>query len=538
VSDKQMLDFVLTRLQRATWTFMRAIVIDQTLFKRSRLLRTASLFSCLVLCFGCQATADDARSQPAAGTEANTAAQPQATEPTQASKVAAPSGVGEDWPQFLGLRDNGVSGETGLLQKWPEAGPPIVWQKAIGTGYSAPSVRGNLLVFHHRVRNAEIVQALTADTGAPVWNFNYESVFEDPYGYNNGPRCSPLLTETRCYTFGAGGKLVCLELQTGKKIWIRDTSEDWKVPDAFFGVGSTPVLFGKLLLVMVGGAPNSGVVAFDAETGKTVWENVGKKVWEAPNEGFQMDDKLASYSSLLVAKFHGQDHLLSLMRDGLVSLNPVDGKIRFSYFFRSRSFESVNAARPVVIDDQILLSAAYQAGAVLLKVNPDGDGVKEVWKSRNLQTHWSTTIQLDGYLYGFSGRHENEAKFRCVDLKAGEMQWETDGLPAEAPTGPDNIDESATKFYGRGSAILADGKFIVLGERGVLALVAANSKEYVEISRVKYPRMKYPSWAAPVLSRKRLYLRCEDYLACIDLTPPGTAKVDQDEGKASKSSAK
>ncbi|MDB5391272.1 MAG: hypothetical protein JWM11_6918 [Planctomycetaceae bacterium] len=499
---------------------------DQILSKPSQFRQAYFSIFCTIVCLGCSAVADEGKAEK---TDTKTESKSEKLSQTKAETpaVPAPSGTGEDWPQFLGLRDNGVSGETDLLKSWPEKGPPILWQKSIGTGYSAPSVRGNQLVLHHRVRNEEIIQCFTADTGTPVWDFAYESLFSDPYGYNNGPRCSPLLTETRCYTFGAGGKLVCLDLKTGKEIWIRDTSEDWKVPDSFFGVGSTPVLFGKLLLVMVGGQPNSGVVAFDAETGKTVWENVGKKLWEAPDDNFQMDDKLASYSSLLVAKFHGQDHLLSLMRDGLVSLNPADGKVRFSYFFRSRSFESVNAARPVVIGDQILLSAAYQSGAVLLQVNPKGDDVKEIWKTKNLQTHWSTTIHLNGFLYGFSGRHENEARFRCIDLKKGDIVWETDGLPAEAPTGPDNIDESAAKFYGRGSAILADGKFIVLGERGVLALVEANPKEFKEISRFKYPRIKYPSWAAPVLSRQKLYLRCEDYLACIDLGPPGKAKVDQ-----------
>jgi len=472
-------------------------------------------FACLSGQCGCQAAADGAKSD-----SANKNSQ-------TVSQFGDPSGEGEDWPRFLGPRENGISGETGLLKKWPEKGPPILWQKKIGTGYSAPSVRGNRLVLHHRVRDEEIIQSYTADKGEPVWDYSYESQFSDPYGYNNGPRCSPLLTETRCYTFGAGGKLVCLDLETGNKIWIRDTAEDWAIPDAFFGVGSTPVIHGNLLLVMVGGEPNAGIVAFDKETGKTVWESVGKMAWKVPASGYQMDDKLASYSSLLVAKIHGHEHLLCLMRDGLVSLNPADGKIRFNYFFRSRSFESVNAARPVIIGDQVLLSAAYNSGAVLLKLNPDGKSFEEVWTTKNLQTHWSTTIHHQGYLYGFSGRHENEALFRCIDVKSGDVVWETDGIPAEPPEGPDNLEDTAAKFYGRGSAILAEDKFIVLGERGVLALVEANHKEFNEISRIKYPGMKYPSWAAPVLSRKRLYLRCEDYLVCLDLAPPGKASVDQ-----------
>lgn len=489
------------------------------------------LVLCGVLSCGC-ANAQDAAQASDAATSKTTAAATTDTPPAAeapAVRVAvdandeAPATTadaklrdGEDWPKFLGPRDDGTSIETGLLAKWPEQGPPMLWEKRVGTGYSAPSVRGNRVVLHHRVRDEEIVDCFAADTGEPIWSHTYESNFSDPYGYNNGPRCSPLLTADRCYTFGAEGKLLCLNLETGKQIWLRDTAADWKIADAFFGVGSTPILHGKLLIVMVGGEPDAGVVAFDSDTGKTVWHSVNKKTWTSP-DGSQLDNKLASYSSLIETKINGHNHVLALMRDGLVSLNPTDGQVRFNYFFRSDSFESVNAARPVVIGDEVLLSAAYKAGAALLKIKPDGKGAIELWKSRNLQTHWSTTIHHEGFLYGFSGRHEGEAKLKCIDLKSGDMVWETDGLPSNLTDDPNDVEASSSRYYGRGSAIMAEGKFIVLGERGLLALVEVNPKEFKEISRVKFRGMKYPSWAAPVLSRKRLYLRCEDHMLCLDL---------------------
>ena len=115
-----------------------------------------------------------------------------------------------DWPQFLGPHANGTSDETGLLDRWPGNGPPVLWEKKVGPGYSAPSVRGNLLVLPHRVGTEEIVEAFAADTGKPIWRHSYPSRFEDPYGYNNGPRGTPLLTTNFCYTFGAEGRLVCL----------------------------------------------------------------------------------------------------------------------------------------------------------------------------------------------------------------------------------------------------------------------------------------------------------------------------------------
>jgi outer membrane protein assembly factor BamB len=176
----------------------------------------------------------------------------------------------EDWPRFLGPRANNISVETGLLEKWPTNGLPLLWEKRIGSGYSAPSVFKQRLVLHHRLADEEIIEALQAATGRSLWHYAYRSGFVDPFGYNNGPRCTPLLTTNRCYTLGAEGKLLCLDLATGNVVWQRDTAKDWKVPEAFFGVGSTPLLEGGRLIVMVGGQPNSTVVALDPATGQTL----------------------------------------------------------------------------------------------------------------------------------------------------------------------------------------------------------------------------------------------------------------------------
>src|SRR5687768_2798137 len=248
----------------------------------------------------------------------------------------------EDWPRFLGPRADGTSTETNLLDTIPASGARILWEAKIGTGYCAPSVRtvpqrwsarptgkSQLLVLHHRIANEEIVEAFDPASGRPMWKYAYPSNYRDPYGYNNGPRCTPLLTETNCYTFGAEGKLLCLDLQTGKRVWERDTAKDWNVPEAFFGVGSTPVLEGDTLLVMVGGQPNSGMVGFDAVTGKTKWESVGAKNWEGQamigwrgerNVKWSEYEKQASYATPVVATVNGARQAFCLMRQGLVSL--------------------------------------------------------------------------------------------------------------------------------------------------------------------------------------------------------------------------
>lgn len=456
----------------------------------------------------------------------------------------APDASAQDWPRFLGPNGDNTSSATGLLDQWPAAGPPIAWSKEIGTGYSAPSCLGNRLVLHHRQGNEEIVECFEAVSGKGIWRHAYPSRFTDPYGYNNGPRGSPLLTTDRCYTFGAEGRLVCLELASGKLLWERDTAKDWNIPEAFFGVGSTPILEDGKLIVMVGGQPDAGVVALDAATGRTLWESVGSKNWTGVTTlGWRAEipyrwtghEKQASYSTPVAVTIRGRRHVLCLMRQGLVSLNPDDGGVHFSRWFQSFANDSVNAMTPVVSGDRILISAAYyRVGAVVLEVRPDGRGFEEVWRIPRhpfdqqdrdratgewrrpvLELHWNTPILHDGHLYAFSGRNEPDATWRCVEFNTGQLKWSRDeSWAGHPPRGT----KAQPPVFGRGSAILAEGKIIALGEGGLLGLFRPNTNRVEEISRWQVPQLHYPCWAGPILAHQRLYLRSEDRLVCVDLS--------------------
>ncbi len=444
----------------------------------------------------------------------------------------------EDWPWFLGPQHTGDSGERGLNLDWTKSAPPVLWKQRIGTGYSAPSLLADRLVIHHRQGDQEVVSCRKAEDGEELWQYAYPSTFEDPYGYNNGPRCSPVLTGDRCFTLGADGMLVCLSMADGKLIWEKNLRKQFTLPEWFFGMGCSPILDGDRLIVLVGGQPNSGVVAFRATDGTVLWENVGRKTWDGARttEGdtykWTGDEMIVSYSSPIIQEIHGRRHLLCLMRQGLVSLDPETGTENFSYWFRARIHESVNAARPIVINDQIFLSAAYQVGSALLKVGPDGRSFTEVWRNnRNLLAHWSTPIHVDGCIYGFSGRHENEGELRCIRVSDGKVLWTTTGFDGELSllsrdrtTG--HIVEASTgkvipyPFFGRGSLIRVDDRFLVLGERGTIAVVEANKDRFVEHGRFFLDEIDYPAWAAPVLSNGKMYLRSEKWLVSIQLSKP------------------
>lgn len=438
--------------------------------------------------------------------------------------ASAPALRADDWPCFLGPNHDATSGETGLAATIPaNAGLPVLWRQPVGTGYSAPSVRGELLVLFHRNANEEVVQAFNAANGRSQWRTAYPTRYQDPYGYNNGPRCTPLLTTNRVYTFGAEGKLTCLDLGTGKQVWQRDTAKDFEVPEAFFGVGATPILEGGKLVVMVGGQPNAGVVAFDPATGATLWQSVGEANWQGqPMLGWPGEmrvewrrwEKSASYSTPVAATVNGERLVFAVMRQGLVALSPDDGAVRFSRWFRARVDDSVNAMAPVVVGNDVMVSSAYyRSGSVRVHVEPGNKSFTEPWKGLALEMHWSQPVLVGGHLYGFSGRNEPDAVLRCVEWATGNVKWERpERWPKHGGEQPE--------VFGRGSFIVADGRLYALGEGGMVGIFKPNPAACEEVARWQVPDLHHPCWAGPVLSNRRLFLRSEDRLVCLDLAAP------------------
>ena len=384
-----------------------------------------------------------------------------------------------DWPQFLGRDRNGISGETGLLTTWPESGPPNLWEKSIGEGYSGPVVAGNKLILFHRVDNQEVVECLEAATGKGQWKFAYATEYVDNFAKGNGPRATPLVAGERVFTLGAQGELHTIDLATGKKIWSHDLRKEYQLPDNFFGIGTSPLLEGDLLLVNAG-PPNGGVLAFHKET--------GKEVWKAKCEP-------ASYSSPAAATIDGTRHIFFFTMGGLVSVDPKTGDIRFRKPWRSRNPASVTAATPLVVNDQVFISASYGTGAVLLRVHKDE--VEEIWKSdQAMSNHYNTCIYKDGFLYGCDGRQEPGARLRCVELATGKVQWTKPG-------------------FGCATMILANGRIIALDENGDLILLDPSPDSYKELARVHV--LDNPCRAPLALANGRLYARNDKKLICWNL---------------------
>jgi outer membrane protein assembly factor BamB len=396
--------------------------------------------------------------------------------------------AGADWPQFLGPARNGVYGGLDVAEGWSSNGPPVIWQKAIGHGFSGPVVASHKLILFHRLADQETVECLDARTGSLLWRFAYPTTYQDEFGFDDGPRATPTIAEGRVYTFGAEGSLHCLDFENGKPLWSVDVKADFQAPNGFFGMACSPLVEGDGVLLNIGGAKGAGIVAFHKTTGKLLWK---------------ASDDEASYASPIAATLGGQRYALFFTGNGFVALDPLSGGIRFQYPWHSRNRTSVNAATPLVIGDTIFLSACYGTGAILLRLQ--GRQVEKLWSGDDLlSNHYATTIELNGFLYGVHGRADPgfspRPTLRCVDLKKRTVCWETGSI-------------------GAATMIRAGEQLIILSDKGELIEVPANPKAFLAKCRAQVLRSE--ARAFPALAEAFFYARSKDQLVCLDL---GTGK--------------
>ena len=425
--------------------------------------------------------------------------------------------TGEDWPRLLGPRGDGQSTEMGILTAW-QGGLRLVWSRRLGVGYGNAVVADGRLFQWDRYGDQERLLCLSAETGQLLWEWEAPVVYRDSYGYNNGPRCSPVVDGRQVAVYGVAGRLAVLDVEDGRLLWQRQLNEEYGVVQNFFGVGATPIFSGDLLLVMVGGSDQQGaalppdrfaelrgsgsaMVAFDRWSGEVRYE---------------IGPYLASYSAPVTAELDGEQHCFALLREGLLSFRTADGQKQAFFPWRAQSFESVNASSPVVLDRQVLISECYGPGSCLLERDVAGDW-QPVWRDppgrvrdQALRSHWATPIRFGEYLLACSGRNQPDADLRCLRASDGQVQW-------------------THRNRERTTLLAVDGHALVLGEYGRLELVRLDHRAYqpvavFDLERVLHPQdgrplLEYPVWAPPTLSHGLLYLRGKDRLICLELIP-------------------
>jgi len=321
----------------------------------------------------------------------------------------------------------------------------------------------------HRVGNILRLDCLDATNGQRHWKADLPASYRGGVNSDTGPRCVPLIHQGRVYLFSAAGQLHCVRLQDGKPLWSKDTYGVFRGDEGYFGAGSTPIIADGKLIVNVGGR-NAGLVAFNLDTGDTIWKATKAQ---------------ASYSSPTTTTIEGQRYVIFVTRLSVVAVDPRDGTVGMDFPFGQRG-PTVNAATPLICDGYLFVSAAYGVGARFAKLQTGEPDI--LWQNDEvMSSQYSTCVYDRGYLFGAHGREDfRNGELRCIEARTGKLQW-------KAPRS------------GVGHVILVNDKLLMLNHEGQLRLVRARPNKYQELARAQISTNITRS--LPALSNGRFYFR-------------------------------
>ena len=346
-----------------------------------------------------------------------------------------------DWPQVLGPQRNGIADSSEKISSRWRGKLRMPWSRPVGSGFAGVSVVDGRAILFHRDGEEELIECLDAQTGKPLWKASHPVAFQSQVGSNNGPLCTPTISQGKVITFGVEGVLSCHDLQTGQLDWMRETHKDFGAETGYFGAGSSPLVVGDRVIVNVGGKKaGAGVVAFNFQDGATVWKKVS-------------DD--ASYSAPVVMDFEGLSIAIIVTRLKCVGIEIPGGGQIFEIPFGARG-PTVNGASPVVTGNQIFLTSSYGVGAFSGRLEFP-KFVTEYAKEEFFASQYATPILVDGLFYGIDGRDDTgPADLKCFDPKTKKVLW-------------------AELNFGYGTQILVDGKLLLVKTNGELVLIEPNA---------------------------------------------------------------
>jgi outer membrane protein assembly factor BamB len=381
--------------------------------------------------------------------------------------IAMSTALATDWPQFRGINDDGFSPEKGINKNWTKKQPKLLWKLDIGEkGFGGPAVaNGKVYVIGH-LNGKDIVQALDFKTGKPVWSYSYAEEEDDQWGFT---RSTPTIVKDKVYTLGRMGTLNCLNEKDGKLIWTVNLVKEFKGILPRFFYGASPLVDGNKVVVVVG-APDAPVMAFDRLTGKVLWS-------------CKVEKDIASYATPIITTIEGKRQYVVYLGASAVGIDPETGSVIWRH-----DWQAANISQPVILGNSVFLSSAYGLGSKLVDIK-DGK-TTEKWKNKAPQAHFNAPLFFNGYIYLSSDPDD----LMCVDPKDGKVMWKQKG-------------------FGNGGLLGADGVGIIIdGKNGDMVMFEFNPFKYKEIGRFK--PLGGQSWTAPILANGKYIVRNLTTIAC------------------------
>ena len=382
------------------------------------------------------------------------------------TSLAAPCIAG-DWPQWRGPNRDGKSTETGLLKKWPEGGPKLLWTASedLGKGFSTVSVANGAIYTTGMDGRDGWLFAFDLD-GKLRWKRKYGPEFRK---FPPSTRTTPTVEDGRLYIMSGMGLAACYEAKSGKQVWAVDTVEKFGGQNIRWGIAESPLIVDEKVIITAGG-PDAAVVALNKLTGKTIWTTKG------------LSDKSA-YVSPLRIRDEKKDLIVTVTEAHIIGVRSKDGTVLWKHPYSGRCQAHVNT--PLYHDGQVYITSGYDEGGVMMKLSENGETCEILWKDKTLDTHHGGVILLDGHIYGASWKGNRTGNWVCLDWKTGDVKYDT-------------------RWKCKGSLTYAEGHFYCYEEDGgTVGLVEATPKGFRVVSTFRVTQGSGKHWAHPVIAHGR-----------------------------------
>jgi len=384
-----------------------------------------------------------------------------------------------------GAKPQRESGERGLLKRWPEGGPDLLWfAEGLGEGYSTVTIAGGRLYTTGTIGREEVLFAMDL-SGQPLWQKNYGEAWDGRYPE---ARTTPTVDDERVYVTSGRGRIACFDARSGAELWAVDAAAKFGTKYHYWGIAESPLVIGDLVIGTPCGTAAT-FVAFDKKTGATVWAS-------------QSLDELSGYCSPVPITVKGRRIFITMLNKSIAGVDAATGEIlwRLMYSDYQRSPHGINPNTPVYRDGSFYTSSGYECGGARHQLSEDGTSVTRLWADKVLDSHHGGAVLVDGYLYGSNFRGHSDGNWVCLDWATGEVKYET-------------------KWLNKGAIIHVDGQLYCYEEKGgTVGLVKPSPNRFEVISSFKVPKGTGPHWAHPVICGRRLYLRHGTALMVYDLT--------------------
>ena len=382
----------------------------------------------------------------------------------------------DDWPQWRGLKRDGISAERGLLKDWPAGGPPVAWRAAgAGTGYSSFSAAHGRIYTLGARGGTEYLMAYDAATGKKTWETAHGRQFSNDRG--DGPRSTPTVDGDRLYTFGGSGDMSVVDAATGKVFWKINLLEKLGGTNIQWGLSESPLVLSDRILVCPGGR-GASIVALSKTDGSVIWKSLSDE---------------PGYSSAVLHEAGGVREAIYFTGERALGIDVDTGKLLWSY--NQVANRTANIATPIVHGNFVFLSSGYGTGAALLELTPGSKSIaaKQVYFTRDMRNHHASSVLIGDYLYGFS-----DAILTAMKFDSGQVAWRD-------------------RSVGKGSVVFADERLYLYSEEGVVGLAEANPAGYREHGRFQIKTGGAPTWSHPIVSNGKLFIRDQDNIYAFDV---------------------